>query len=52
MADDTKGPTLDPIPVLVNAGGVFFVTLSPDDRAGIATTVPRQHLCLRFEVVN
>jgi hypothetical protein len=26
---------------LVNAGGVFFVTLSLDDRAGIATTIDR-----------
>jgi hypothetical protein len=39
--EEAGRPAPKALPSLVNAGGVFFVTLSPDDRAGIATTIER-----------
>jgi len=39
--EEAKQPAPDAAASLVSAGGVFFVTLSPDDRAGIATTIER-----------
>jgi hypothetical protein len=39
--EEAERPAPKALPSLVNAGGVFFVTLSPDDRAGIATTIER-----------
>jgi hypothetical protein len=39
--EEAKQPVPEAPASLVNAGGVFFVTLSPDDRAGIATTIER-----------
>jgi hypothetical protein len=39
--EEATQPAPEAPTTLVNAGGVFFVTLSPDDRAGIATTIER-----------